>query len=85
MPSMDIASFSAVGISTWRLFGDMNAVLCNLQGGFLPAVNSQLGFHVKGHVPTIKEAEESRDTLTQWGHQWRISSGDLQVGGLIRP
>ena len=46
-----------------------------MQSGFLPAVNSQLGFHVKGHVPTIKEAEESRDSLTQWGSHWRISSG----------
>ncbi len=48
-----------------------------MQSGFLPAVNSQLGFHVKGHVPTIKEAEESRDTLTQWDPHWRISSGTL--------
>lgn len=42
--------------------------------GLLPAVNPQLGFHVKGHVPTIKEAEESRDAVTQWGSHWRISS-----------
>ena len=48
-----------------------------MQSGFLPAVNSQLGFHVKGHVPTIKEAEESRDTLTQWDPHWRIGSGNL--------
>ncbi len=48
-----------------------------MQSGFLPAVNSQLGFHVKGHVPTIKEAEESRDSLTQWDPHWRISSGNL--------
>lgn len=46
-----------------------------MQGGFLPAVNPQLGFHVKGHVPTIDEAEEARDPPTQRKQpSWRISS-----------
>jgi len=47
------------------------------QTGLLPAVNSQHGFDVKGHVPTINEAEESRDTFTQFSPHWRIVPGNF--------
>ena len=38
-------------------------------------MNPQLGFHVKGHVPTIDEAEEARDPPAQRAQpSWRIGS-----------
>ena len=38
-------------------------------------MNPQLGFHVKGHVPTIDEAEEARDPPAKRAQpSWRIGS-----------